>query len=172
MGEREDSVLDYVDKNLHTPLKFSNWQNSVMSWQHSQLFAKFSTIEPENIMDVEKLVEYILARSYWCDSLDETGKRETEPDCRRSSIDIWRHAILYKPELTIFYIMRTIHSMSKIIDETDIDYNRSILYSLYCPNIKRRVFKLSILHLHCITDVIYRDEYGMVFSDWEHIGEK
>lgn len=92
------------------------------------------------------------------------GWWETLPDCYRSVFDIWRHLLVDNPELTIHEVMAEIYK--------DDENRGELFYSHYCAGVRKRVFKLAkYLNLSShvfshIYDKDYRDEFDLVFQQW------
>ncbi len=75
----------------------------------------------------------------------------------RTSLDIWRHVKFYKPEITIFEVMRCIYD------------NENIFISHVCHEINCRVFTLDDDRYGTMERFINQtelDEYGLTFYDW------
>ncbi len=71
----------------------------------------------------------------------------------RSSFDIWRHAIYYDKNITIFDVMNILSGLKKNVT------------TLYCTTINRRVFRYNDGETY-ITDTTCIDEYGLILIDW------
>lgn len=182
MSDIKLSVLEYVKKHKNQPLVF---------YLTKLTEAGFRMVEedlspgPIDILDdgsVEHLVCLILDKCMSCYSgcraepLDSPqitlGKVETGGGRRRSSLDIWRHAKYYFPDISIFPIMRSLHNLAV----------HGRVLTLFCCDIKRRVFRppygssMSSGHIvgtsTNIMDRMSLDEYGLTLSQWETIGKE
>lgn len=157
MNEAQRGIVEnFLSKRNTKPLYFGG------------LYSLSNLIETTEINDklslddlVIKVLKYAkLYNSFIIDKKDV----DTGPGRNRSSLDIWRHVKYFRPDTTIFDVMHSLYNI--------VDYKENGLYkiaSLYCNNIRRRVF--------CRSDTIYRnvynettsDEYGLTFKFWEDI---
>lgn len=88
---------------------------------------------------------------------------ETPPGRRRSVLDIWRHAKYINPNIDIFYVMRELYSI--------MERGEGKTNSLVCNGIGRRVFRYTgLMSRNYSPDE--RDEFGLLFNQWENIGNE
>ena len=148
----QDLVNNYLENNNITPLFFSDYTGKEKKFSGKQ-----------DSLPLSELIERILVNTgkfYSC-----CNDVETTPNRWRSSVDIWRHVIYFQPDATIFEVMRILYSM------------QNILFTRYCPNVRRRVFKLrsslpeNTHWLYGVNGVYFLDEYGLNFTSWKKIGE-
>ncbi len=142
-------VLNYLNNNLTTPLNFGK------DFDYNDFIRKSKKYT---------LDEFVLeclknARNYG--SYDKNNDQETRCYAYRSALDIWRHVIYFKPEVTIFNVM-------------SILYNNQIdLGGLFCWDVKRRVFynvdREEDDDGNYIDDAESSDEFGFPFFEWEDI---
>lgn len=155
MKTNEERVLEYIDTHNHDPLyfgtqEFSNKFESI----------KNSSIEELIICCLNFLRSGCSYRKIDGELVPDTGS------CRyRSSIDIWRHIISIRPEVTIFEVMNSIYNI------------KDKLYGQYCTTVWRRVFKNKPKDLYGdiypnIENQTMEDEYNLLFSSWKDIGKK
>ncbi len=141
----EEIVLHYISTHTHDPLFFDGHYD----------------LDVSNL-DLGEIIFEILkiSRLYnSCRKIDNQLIRETWANSYRSSIDIWRHIIAIRPEVTIFEVMRKLWEIK----------NR--LYGQYCYDVHRRVFKNKYEDCEYSVDSYYTDdEYCLLFNDWRRIG--
>jgi hypothetical protein len=92
----------------------------------------FSTLHlPRILTECETLLltVFTLTNLYASNNL-KTGIKETTSGRRRSSIDVWRHAKFFKPEIEIFDVMRALWNLEKM----------RVLHSIFCTDVNKRVF--------------------------------
>ena len=148
MTTPEESVLDYIKIYNKGILYFREVENELL-----------------HIKDVDDLVDncMTLLREKGSYRILESGTKylETHPGKFRSSLDIWRHILAVRPEITIFEVMNSIYNI------------RDRLYGQYCSEVHRRVFKIHLVgyYDHGLESTNYRDEYNLLFKDWENIGK-
>jgi hypothetical protein len=149
MNEIEQRILDYINQFNTEELVFlePNSQIPISRDYHEELDTKtmierivFMTgMKPSYIRDEDRLTKTCDSRRW------------------RSSLDIWRHAIYFKPDLSIFQVMYYLY---------DLASNDEKLSGHYCCDIYRRVFK------HTGITLWYRlygddaDEYKLSLYDW------
>lgn len=112
---------------------------------------------PKSTME-EKVVAVILLSQVNFSYREQGGIhiKETRMGAYRNSLDIWRHIILFHPDVTIFEVMAALFNLS------------NILRGWYCSTVKRRVFwKEPTNRGYSNTD--YKDEYGLYLLDWKNI---
>jgi hypothetical protein len=156
----KSKVLNYIKDLDKSPLKFN-----------------FSSIADQR--RGEKNINAVINDWFVWTILESTGKygsinsltkiKETYAGCNRSVLDIWRHCIYYRPELTIFDIMNSLYSL---VYDGDIS-------TLFCGNIERRVFYIYFSYneedddfsgefdgYQDSSDEEEEDEFGLVFPEW------
>lgn len=142
----QELVQNYIDKYDTSPLKFAK------PTYHSHNF------HYDEKADLKELVIDILKGTLRLFSVvAETEEYECDADRNRSSLDIWRHVIFFRPSTTIFEVMEKLY---ELVAERRIT-------SIYCGNVKRRVFRYytDSNHLGCSTN----DEYGLELINWKRI---
>lgn len=148
-------VIEYISDRTTTPLKFVDY---VYQYQSPQLSYKDDNvlIPNEEKLSLDELVLKVLFFTHFYGSFGDNF--ETTRDRYRSVLDIWRHVIYYRSDVSIFDVMHSLFN------------NRTLLIGQYCGNVERRVFKLkehvengSLLGVHA------HDEFGLQFRDWENI---
>ena len=104
------------------------------------------------------LVRQVLLQSQnYCSFNPETGKIETDIEKNRSVIDIWRHIKAVYPGISIFAVMKVLHSLC-------IDGE---VFGQYCHRIKRAVFRSFDLKT---TDMRFVcQEYKISFNTWRNL---
>lgn len=146
------NVEEYVSNNKHTPLEFLDYNSPVKI-----------KLELENTPSIESMITRVLELSCEYYSVGINGNPETSSNRFRSSLDIWRHIIYYYPQVTIFQVMKGLWDM------------KDSLVGHYCPDVRRRVFKLkkscsSNIHLYYGPGSLHiSDEYHSDFPDWENL---
>lgn len=104
---------------------------------------------------LDKAVLHTLSMSFQYASYNSVNNIwETSTRRWRSSFDIWRHILFFKPKITLIEVMGEIYNV------------RNELSGHYCPTVRRRVFNLlknkgSRLYHNTSTD-----EYGLTFFQW------
>ena len=158
------TVKSYLNDKNTSPLHFFLDSSAYKSYFEQEI--PETAIEQNNTEELKQLplpeliVKVIYLTQYF-KSENELGKIETGFAKNRSSLDIWRHVKYYLPDVTIYDIM---HELFKL--------NYDHFYTLFCPDIKRRVFHWYCLRASSNHDVNYRDEYGLTYYDWETIKEE
>lgn len=149
MNNKKQQVLDYIDDNTHDALYFTD-----------DVQKSFELLKDSSLHDCVELVLTYTQDNYSCRKLGGILINDTYPDCTRSSIDIWRHILSIKPEVTIFEVMETMYNMS---DE---------LVGQFCDSVDRRVFRLKKrMRGWILADTLDYDEYGLEFPDWRNIND-
>lgn len=145
----EQKVLDYISKFNTSTLYFNGLANGG---------------EIKDNGDTETLIYKIIEATYYYCSTDSKGSVETLPDRNRSSLDIWRHAKLYRPEITIFEVMRAIYNLGTV--------ERTVV-GCFCNNIHRRVTHIKLGRGSWVFNgKNQEDEYGLLIADWKNIGKE
>ncbi len=108
------------------------------------------------IMNIVKVSNYRPSKR-----LTPTFKIETRRGARRSALDIWRHALVYKPELTIFEVMASIYRIN--ITST----NDMTLRGWYCSTVRRLVFWEN--RGRWMIENRRVSEFKILFGDWGDI---
>jgi hypothetical protein len=140
-----EKVRTYIQKFPQTPLHFPDQEDEI----------KFTG-------SMNKLVTEILNKVELFPSKNVNNHVETWPGRRRSVLDIWRHVQFYKPDTTIFAVMRCLFRLGE-----------ENLTGCVCKEINRRTFRLKCHHLHLgLGNMDELDEFGLVFEDWKEIGRK
>jgi len=152
MDEQCQIVLDYISSKCQDTLVFCDEDGK----DGYSIDKEFNTM-PSFEDTIYTCLRYTLR--YWSKN-KETNKLETNNGRWRSSLDIWRHVKQYYPECTIFDVMRGLYRI-----ESELGGN-------YCKDIYRRTFKINPNRLFNMMDRPDRDEYGLLWQDWEHIGEE
>jgi len=144
--EVQNNILNYIECHEHSPLFF------------------YPACPITNLSDnnLDNIVIICLKLARYIDSVRKNGDKfilETTAGRSRSSIDIWRHIISYKSEITIFEVMESLYRQ------------REWLIGQYCHGVRRRVFKLKEfswgrLYLRSM------DEYRSYFTQWKDIGSE
>jgi hypothetical protein len=116
-------------------------------------------IKKKEIDSTVKLVTCILRhKEHYYSKNTVTKEVETSTGRHRSSLDIWRHVIFYKPEITLMEVMNILWN------------TREELRYQMCNMLKKRVFDLESergVRLH--QDSNNYDEYGLSFGDWGNL---
>ncbi len=126
------------------------------------LIEKPNHIIPEiEFNNMEELIEKIFYLNEDYNSFLKIGNDYLYNCCKeswRSSYDIWRHCQYYKPDITIFEVMKF---LSK---------NRDLFFGHYCSTISRRVFRLKKAITYGNDYQLYnirtKDEYGLYLDQW------
>lgn len=108
---------------------------------------------------VEELVHVILRYVLEFYSQDSLGKIQCGRGARRSALDIWRHAIFFRPEISIFDVMECL-----------IGYNTRMTRR-YCFDVERRVFRINDEPDLLLYDDEETDEFGLSVEDWVDIAK-
>lgn len=144
------NIQEYVEKNKHDPLYFSADKTNEESLFSSNSFRDYALTD---------LTYKILGLTDLFPSRELTTKKfQCYAGSNRSSLDIWRHIIYFRPEISIYSVMEILYSFE------------NYLYSNMCSDVKRRVFKLANED-DSFYDEDKKDEYGMTFNDWEKINQ-
>ena len=107
---------------------------------------------------VYKCLYYTNSYYSWVEIYPGMFEIETISGKWRSSLDIWRHVKHFRPEATIFEVMNSLYNI------------KESLVGHYCPDIRRRVFKLNrFTFTSGLIDLDCPDEYGLYFEDWREI---
>jgi len=151
LENRKKCVLRYIKYQDTTILVFCNKQRKIIS-----------ELKEYKFDNINNLVIKVLDLSYHFYSRKLVDKRFTcSYDKRRSSLDIYRHCKYFKRDITIFDVMNSLYSIGS-----------PILYTIFCGNIMRRVFKLQKNHYYIHFDNLdLKDEYDLKFSEWNGIND-
>lgn len=106
---------------------------------------------------IEDAVYIVLQLCINCTSFFN-GNYDCHAEANRSSGDIWRHLKKYRPDVTIFEVMRALYELSA----------NEIIGCDYCDGIRKRVFWGYGSSTYGFTII---DEYGLEFDEWTNIGE-
>jgi hypothetical protein len=151
MDENELAVKEYLHQNDTSPL-FFGFQDS--DTEPNQV---------DNTGDLDNLVYSIIRATRHNGSFDEHGELDTEGNRSRSSIDIWRHVKSYRPDVTIFEVMRSMYALSYSEDRPLVGH--------WCSTVNRRVFRAKEDFPNWNLLVADQsDEYNLILDDWENIG--
>jgi hypothetical protein len=151
-----ERVYQYISENRHDPLHFMDPAKDPYTLQNLAL------VEVVDTGTLKELVLSILLVSRTRTSANSDNIAETSPGRRRSSIDIWRHVLYFRPEVDILEIMRT------LVDIVKTDRRVS---TIFCGQVVRRVFRLyDKVPSTQNYDNEYMDEYNLHILDWEFIG--
>lgn len=149
----QDNVLNYIRNRNKSSLIFCDSYSPI---KDKKDIADFK--------DLDDAIIKCLHLTFLYDSYREDENIfETSRSKWRSSLDIWRHVKHYLPDTNIFEVMESLFRQ------------RKQLSGHYCPNIHRRVFKLSKdynnhgLMIYNYDGSLVTDEYGLNFYDWENI---
>lgn len=158
-----EKVKYYLERHSMSHLKLS--KRSVI-YQMSQTIRENKPAEPYDgdINDVESLVMYFLVNCYSRSTLYvKNSAYQCHRGARRSATDLYRLILPINPDITLFQVMRTLHKIAK----------EGGCNELYCGTVLKRVFWLNQpkrMDYGEINSGDYRrDEYGLLFSDWENI---
>ena len=150
MNPEQENILEYVKHHRHTPLIF-------MKTNYTP-----ANLEPilENLDNLDDMVLNCinLARQFTSNNIN-SKKVETWAGRWRSVLDIWRHVIYFKSDVTIFQVMESIYRL------------RENFSSHYCTTIRRRVFNVFSNNVWPIDGDSY-DEFNLPFRVWENIGSE
>lgn len=119
-------------------------------------------------LDDAEFIKILLGNTRCYPSLTSNGTVFCPANKFRSSLDIWRHAQYFRPDIHIFDVMRLLHKICR-----EDDPRLPLLYGQFCSFVQRRVFKFSIHNLPSwgvLSGIDEVDEYGLTFSQWENIG--
>lgn len=155
--ERQESVKHYLNNVLTSRLIF---------WDADE---KEAVVFPKTVSStkLDELVYFVIKNMETFSS--KSGRTiETLPGRRRSVIDIWRHVINFKKDVTIFEVMESIYKL------------RLKLVGHYCNMTRRSVFFArdslngdSSEHTPFDDDDYFEDfeckEFGFDFSDWRRM---
>jgi hypothetical protein len=155
---KQSQVLDYIhSSNVESlaPLYFNEETDNYNEHEVVKIPSSWSKLS---------LVDLIYEIFRWCENYNSTYTEctedwETQADCFRSSLDIWRHVIYVKPEVTIFQVMSILWDIQEDLS------------GQFCYEVERRVFKLDAWG-EVDTDEEEPDEYGLQFSDWKNIDKE
>jgi len=153
--ETRNSVTNYLD-NVNSddkaPLYFCNEEG-----RPANLGLK-KAIKTKKISDLDLLRLILTHKEHFYSKNVETHDVETMYGKHRSSLDIWRHFIFYRPDTTLLDVMAMLKSISN-----ELRYQ-------YCHLIHKRVFDLASAFGNSLhDDARMFDEYGIPFSAWENI---
>lgn len=128
-------------------------------WDEKNIFNK----NPFDGMSlIDSIIECLSLNKEFC-STSQKGGLETDSNCNRSVIDIWRHLKYYNPELTIFEVMSCLYEYIMSEDEEEFRISTFI-----CPNIGRRVFILDDTSYY-VSDTQFADALHIDFHEWNNI---
>ncbi len=150
MSDLRERIDSYLSRHETSPLEFKE------IFSEREIKSDISDTQ-----SLETLIERCLQlMEIACSYNTETGALETIDGKWRSSLDIWRHIKLFRPQVTIYQVMKTLWII------------KSKLVGHYCPDIRRRVFKLKETNLTCglVYGTMYKrqlDEYDVDFPDWD-----
>ena len=137
----QEKVLQYISDKKTNPLRFNGSPHL------------------RKIEDLDELVYKILKHTKHYRSINiASGLVETNPNRWRSSLDIWRHVIYYKPNYTIFDVMNSLYILG----------TNNKVFGQYCHFINRRTFKTKG---SMVFNQEMRDEYNLTFYRWEDINK-
>ncbi len=144
---RREKIRSYLETQDCTPLVFKNPHRN-----------KEKAPELKYDGNLESFVKSILLLSDNYASYNSiTGVMETRCGSKRSSLDIWRHAIYVDPRITIYDIMETLYKMHR-----DLVWN-------YCCNVRRLVFRLNQFYYYNDDEHVLAREYMIRFSTWNKL---
>ena len=137
----QEKVLQYISDKKTNPLRFNGSPHL------------------RKIEDLDELVYKILKHTKHYRSINiASGLVETNPNRWRSSLDIWRHVIYYKPNYTIFDVMNSLYILG----------TNNKVFGQYCHLIYRRTFKTKG---YVLADQWKVDEYNLTFDEWKDINK-
>lgn len=157
----EEKVQKYImDNNMDcSPLFFTKrWNEEPLEVTLPQK-ENYSS-NREFLKDLVRVILQYTKHNYSINSV--TKEMETVPGRNRTSLDLWRHIIYFFPEISIFEVMRALHSTT--------------LTTFFCYTIEKRVFPtikfydLGVNTGCSASSVLHPDEYDLLYKDWENIG--
>lgn len=156
----EDNVNKYIQKNLSSVLVFVKVsQDGLEKLVDAKLPGRKITDISKN-KDLDAFIHSLYKKSISHCSAPRSDPThiETRSSALRSSIDIWRHAKYYFPDISIFSVMNSIYRLTTVVR----------LYGQYCSVVRRRVFYAFADGF--LAHTTYPDEYGMTLPQWEKVG--
>lgn len=165
MKTPKDCVLDYISHRNRNYLVFCSGDVRYVNWWSNQKLTDITvidTIDGVEKLDDIRLIHTCLRMSSEFKSVTPTslkkknGAFECYNGARRSSLDLWRHAKFFRPEIDIFTVMRALYYLQE---------EEKSIASHFCSQVRRRVFWRG--------NGGYRwayDEYGLKIEDWKTIG--
>ncbi len=135
-------VITYLRGRNKSPLHFMN----------SYLGEKIDIKNAERRSLIGLIIEILSYNEDYYSSGKGTKRKEYYD--YRTSLDIWRHVIYYRPEVTIFEVMKCIAN------------NKEKFVGHICHEIDCRVFSNSIGESEP-DDQDDFDEYGLMFKEWK-----
>lgn len=142
MNQNQQRVINYVYSKPHEPLR----------WNLSE-----ETTEKLKELSLDKLTYQVVLMTLSEDSYTSEDGFQCNRNRWRSSLDIWRHIIYFKPEITILQVMNSLFNIG------------DTLSGHFCDNIMRRVFRTKTYGRLSISE---RDEYKLYWKDWNNIDKE
>jgi hypothetical protein len=144
------SVLKSIDKKTLNDLLFTNEEGEPI-----KLGIKRKVVSG-NISDDRLFLMILYNKDKYYSINRDTREIETSPNKHRSVLDIWRHFKFYKENATLLDVMAlTFKSRTKI------------RYQI-CSKLGKRVFDMDRANPYH-HDADNRDEFGLIFSEWNDI---
>lgn len=127
--QKQQMVLDYIQNCTQTPLCFK--RAIPVQYGQPSIPPVLQPILNAGSKTLKDLVYAILENCIHFGSYEpESTRFETSYGRMRSSLDIWRHVIYYRPDVDIFSVMEVLYQL------------RNDLYGHYCSTVHRTVFKI------------------------------
>jgi hypothetical protein len=145
IGEKRENVKTFMEDVDISPLVFDGYD---------------SPRKKLNSTDVNAMVLRCLRLTiaYKSASVKMPLVEQCKENASRSVLDIWRHIIYYYPDITIFQVMNSLFDLVA----------SSVVTTLYCNQIKRRVFFFSA-YPNYIRNRLSVDEFDLAIDDWRDI---
>lgn len=149
--DRKNKILAYNQTKDLSPLKFV--KNTGVEYKIPKSDLKFNRNGTPHRKNLIKVLLY--ASTYYYSKNTVTGEIETPPRKNRSIIDIWRHALYLYPNISLFKLMESMHSLC----------SDGEVFGQACKIIKRAVFRT---HDMRPTNINFRcPEYNISFNSWK-----
>jgi len=144
--QNKEAVIQYIKNYSNSPLVFHEVNHPEIEFKPD---ISNLTLNELVLFVLENTSKYYSKNKY----MTETGRGRL-----RSSLDIWRHVKYFRPNISIFDVMNSLYEI------------KHELISHYCVTVNRRVFGLRKFYSRVYSLLENeKDEYGMVFIDWENI---
>lgn len=145
LKEKQRRVFYYLQgMDATTPLNFGAYSELIVE-------------QIKNLSD-DELVLKVLDETDRHSSFYQDQVQQCWPGHARSSGDIWRHCIFFRPSITLLDILTIIYK------------NQEQIVGHFCDDVKKRVFKLKKNQPKWyLLSELKRDEYNLYFADWENI---
>lgn len=111
---------------------------------------------------VEAMIQVMLVYPSFRIYPDKWTARDTRPGANRSALDIWRHARVFDPSITIYQVMEALYSLTHKLGKN--------IGTMKCSTIHKRVFfKTTYGRELSVYSEDHLDEFGLRFDDWKDI---